>query len=183
MPVRPAGGARRANPAPGTRSRASAGEASDIPPTGNQNRDRPRHATLRRRHSGLGVTIRQPTCVEWSLLIASVAPPSRRKVNSDAISTRPALRRQPRTSNRQFLKSDTSFPRKGYRENRQAFSRESRHSELGQVPTSIRDAAQVDMQLTLRLDPARLRQWHVRLAERLARRANTRVAIEWSASG
>src|SRR5262249_42030655 len=52
-----------------------------------------------------------------------------------------------------------------------------------QVPTSIRDAAQVDMQLTLRLDPARLRQWHVRLAERLARRANTRVAVEWSASG
>src|SRR5215470_5704812 len=39
------------------------------------------------------------------------------------------------------------------------------------------------MQLTIRLDPARLRQWHVRLAARLARRANTRVAIEWSASG
>src|SRR5262249_42868258 len=43
--------------------------------------------------------------------------------------------------------------------------------------------AQVDMRLTIRLDPARLRQWHVRLAARLARRANTRVAIEWSASG
>jgi len=39
------------------------------------------------------------------------------------------------------------------------------------------------MLLTLRLDPARLRQWHLRLAERLARRANTRVAVEWCARG
>jgi hypothetical protein len=39
------------------------------------------------------------------------------------------------------------------------------------------------MRLTIRLHRARLRQWHVRLAARLARRANTRVAVEWSASG
>ena len=39
------------------------------------------------------------------------------------------------------------------------------------------------MQLTIRLDPARLRQWHVRLAARLARHANARVAVEWYAGG
>src|SRR4051812_13230507 len=37
-----------------------------------------------------------------------------------------------------------------------------------------------DMKLTLRLDPTRLRRWHVRLAGRLAQRADTRVAVEWN---
>ncbi len=37
------------------------------------------------------------------------------------------------------------------------------------------------MKLTLRLDPNRLRRWHVGLAERLARRADTRVAVEFTA--
>src|SRR5262249_48938027 len=37
------------------------------------------------------------------------------------------------------------------------------------------------MKVTLRLDPSRLRRWHVRLAERLARRAGTQVGIAWSA--
>lgn len=37
------------------------------------------------------------------------------------------------------------------------------------------------MKLTLRLDPNRLRRWHLRLAERLARRPDTRVGVEWSA--
>jgi hypothetical protein len=39
------------------------------------------------------------------------------------------------------------------------------------------------MKLTLRLDPNRLRRWHVRLAERLARRADTQVSVVWHASG
>jgi hypothetical protein len=39
------------------------------------------------------------------------------------------------------------------------------------------------MRLTIRLDPNRLRQWHLRLAERLARRPDTRVAVDWSATG
>lgn len=37
------------------------------------------------------------------------------------------------------------------------------------------------MKLTLRLDPNRLRRWHVRLAGRLARRPDTQVGVEWSA--
>ena len=37
------------------------------------------------------------------------------------------------------------------------------------------------MNLTLRLDPNRVRHWHVRLAERLARRPDTHVGIVWSA--
>jgi hypothetical protein len=39
------------------------------------------------------------------------------------------------------------------------------------------------MRLTIRLDPNRLRKWHARLAERLARRKDTRVVVEWSATG
>ena len=39
------------------------------------------------------------------------------------------------------------------------------------------------MKLTLRLDPNRLRRWHVRLAERLARRADTQVSVVWHAAG
>jgi hypothetical protein len=35
------------------------------------------------------------------------------------------------------------------------------------------------MRLTIRLDPNRLRQWHLRLVQRLARRPLTRVAVEW----
>jgi hypothetical protein len=38
------------------------------------------------------------------------------------------------------------------------------------------------MKLALRLDPNRLRRWHVRLAERLARRADTQVTVVWGAS-
>ena len=37
------------------------------------------------------------------------------------------------------------------------------------------------MKLTLRLDPNRLRRWHLRLAERLARRRDTQVGVEWGA--
>ena len=37
------------------------------------------------------------------------------------------------------------------------------------------------MKLILRLDPNRLRRWHVRLADRLARRPDTQVGVEWSA--
>lgn len=37
------------------------------------------------------------------------------------------------------------------------------------------------MKLTLRLDPNRLRRWHLRLAERLARRPDTRISVEWGA--
>src|SRR6478672_7592566 len=40
-----------------------------------------------------------------------------------------------------------------------------------------------DMNLTLRLDPGRLRVWHVRLAERLARRNGVRLAVEFIDSG
>lgn len=36
------------------------------------------------------------------------------------------------------------------------------------------------MKLTLRLDPNRLRRWHVRLAERLVRRPDTQVVVEWA---
>ena len=39
------------------------------------------------------------------------------------------------------------------------------------------------MKLTLRLDPNRLRRWHVRLAARLARRAGTQVGVVWHAAG
>jgi hypothetical protein len=39
------------------------------------------------------------------------------------------------------------------------------------------------MKLTLRLDPNRLRRWHVRLAERLSRRPDTRVSVEWNTTG
>ena len=39
------------------------------------------------------------------------------------------------------------------------------------------------MKLTLRLDPNRLRRWHVRLAERLSRRTDTRVSVEWNTAG
>ncbi len=35
------------------------------------------------------------------------------------------------------------------------------------------------MRLTIRLDPNRLRQWHLRLVQRLAQRPLTRVAVEW----
>src|SRR5947209_17835896 len=36
------------------------------------------------------------------------------------------------------------------------------------------------MRLTLRLDPSRLRRWHLELAERLAGRAHTTVTLEWA---
>ena len=36
------------------------------------------------------------------------------------------------------------------------------------------------MKLALRLDPNRLRRWHLRLAERLARRLATSVCVEWT---
>jgi hypothetical protein len=39
------------------------------------------------------------------------------------------------------------------------------------------------MKLTLRLDPNRLRHWHLRLAERLARRPDTQVSVAWHAAG
>ena len=39
------------------------------------------------------------------------------------------------------------------------------------------------MNLTLRLDPKRLRRWHLALAETLARRNGTHVGVEWNASG
>src|ERR1700722_3051730 len=38
------------------------------------------------------------------------------------------------------------------------------------------------MRLTIRLDPNRLRQWHLRLVQRLAQRPLTRVAVEWGAA-
>lgn len=37
-----------------------------------------------------------------------------------------------------------------------------------------------NMKLVLRLDPTRVRRWHVHLAERIARRADTQVSIAWS---
>ncbi len=37
--------------------------------------------------------------------------------------------------------------------------------------------------LLIRLDPVRLRRWHVRLVERLARRADLRIGVEWGTSG
>lgn len=39
------------------------------------------------------------------------------------------------------------------------------------------------MRLTLRLDPKRLRRWHVALADTLARRAGTRLSVEWKPDG
>jgi hypothetical protein len=39
------------------------------------------------------------------------------------------------------------------------------------------------MNLTLRLDPDRLRRWHLRLAERLARRKDVRLAVEFTGGG
>src|SRR6187431_1421996 len=39
------------------------------------------------------------------------------------------------------------------------------------------------MRLTLRLDPTRLRRWHVALADTLARRAGTRLSVEWNPGG
>lgn len=39
------------------------------------------------------------------------------------------------------------------------------------------------MKLTLRFDPNHLRRWHLRLAERLARRADTQVGVVWHAGG
>ena len=39
------------------------------------------------------------------------------------------------------------------------------------------------MKLTLRLDPNRLRHWHLRLAERLARRPDTQVSVAWHTAG
>lgn len=39
-----------------------------------------------------------------------------------------------------------------------------------------------NMNLVLRLDPARLRRWHVQLAERIAQRPDTRVSVAWCAS-
>src|SRR5262245_47239480 len=39
------------------------------------------------------------------------------------------------------------------------------------------------MQLNIRLDPKRLRRWHVRLIERLARRRGTLVGVEWATGG
>src|ERR1700722_1095866 len=38
------------------------------------------------------------------------------------------------------------------------------------------------MRLTIRLDPNRLRQWHLRLVQRLAQRPLTRAAVEWGAA-
>lgn len=38
------------------------------------------------------------------------------------------------------------------------------------------------MKLTLRLDPNRVRRWHARLAERLARRPDTQVGVVWRAA-
>jgi hypothetical protein len=39
-----------------------------------------------------------------------------------------------------------------------------------------------NMKLVLRLDPTRLRRWHVDLAARIAQRADTQVSLEWSPS-
>ncbi|MEA2880308.1 MAG: hypothetical protein QOF14_5504 [Hyphomicrobiales bacterium] len=39
------------------------------------------------------------------------------------------------------------------------------------------------MKLTLRLDPKRLRRWHVALADTLVRRPDTCVSIEWNSTG
>src|SRR2546421_7746671 len=39
------------------------------------------------------------------------------------------------------------------------------------------------MKLTLRLDPNRVRRWHIALADTLARRADTRISIEWNPTG
>jgi hypothetical protein len=38
-------------------------------------------------------------------------------------------------------------------------------------------------ELILRFDPVRLRRWHVRLVDRLARRADLRIGVEWGTSG
>ncbi len=39
------------------------------------------------------------------------------------------------------------------------------------------------MKLALRLDPSRLRHWHVALASTLARRADTQLSVQWNSSG
>ena len=39
------------------------------------------------------------------------------------------------------------------------------------------------MKITLRLDPNRVRRWHIALADALARRADTRLCVEWNSSG
>jgi hypothetical protein len=49
------------------------------------------------------------------------------------------------------------------------------------VKAGARNRTDPDMKLTLRLDPNRLRRWHVRLVERLARRPDTHVGVEWNA--
>jgi hypothetical protein len=36
------------------------------------------------------------------------------------------------------------------------------------------------MRVSVRLDPNRLRRWHLRLLKRLARRPRTQVAVEWT---
>src|SRR5688572_16482126 len=41
----------------------------------------------------------------------------------------------------------------------------------------------VDMKLTFRLDPKRLRRWHIALADTLAARAGTQVSIVWNLNG
>ena len=45
------------------------------------------------------------------------------------------------------------------------------------------DTAQVVMRLTIRLDPGRLRQWHLRLIARLAARPATEVSVRFTAGG
>ena len=50
------------------------------------------------------------------------------------------------------------------------------------TPKRQRNALFWDMKLTLRLNPKRLLRWHLRLAERLSRRPDTQVAVEWNAS-
>ena len=79
--------------------------------------------------------------------------------------------------------SKTAAPviaQQGYRD----IARALRRNSDKQRTTTIRAIASIrDMKLTLRLDPNRLRRWHVRLAERLARRAGTRVSVEWNAAG
>jgi hypothetical protein len=45
------------------------------------------------------------------------------------------------------------------------------------------DMTSSGMQLTVRLDPSRTLRWHVRLAERLAARPDTRLRVEWAPAG
>src|SRR5437763_3896570 len=44
-------------------------------------------------------------------------------------------------------------------------------------------SSQMVRRLIVRLDPTRLRRWHVQLVERLARRPNVQVGVEWAATG